>query len=166
MSEKRPIETTQQSTQEAYILGLEHQVRRMQREIVALSQIALEVRETPQDVGRDPIEEPRPVNEAESDTDGKVCIDEAARIELFKIMAMSLQLTRVPIVMRFSYFRKRHQLRLVNALKGAGLIDVNWYKQTYPACTKSGVDPAFYFVTEGIASGHAPHPQFVTKGAK
>lgn len=80
--------------------------------------------------------------------------------EIFAVMAMSLQLTRVPWVMRLQFFKNRHARRLAIALKKRQLIDSEWYKKTYPEVAASGQDPAIFFVTKGIDAGHCPHPAF------
>ena len=79
---------------------------------------------------------------------------------MFSVMAMSLELTRVPLVMRLNFFKRRHARRLALALKRHNLIDTKWYVQKYPEVAASGQDPTMYFVTIGIKAGHAPHPLF------
>lgn len=152
MPETLPADAEQQNAKDTYIADLERRVERSQKEIVTLTKLVLKADSAPQIVGIDA-------------TDG-ADIDDATRKSMFRIMAMSLHLTRVPFVMRLAYFQKRHQRRLVRALREAQLIDAEWYKETYPKVAESGEDPAFYFVRKGIAAGHVPHPRFMSEGAK
>lgn len=142
-------DASQGSDHSDYIAKLEAQVARSRDEIVTLSQLVM-------DVPRSPI---HVLTERFSGQSGGLS-QETLRA-MFAVMAMSLHLTRVPLVMRFGFFKRRHQRRLAVALRHHNLIDPDWYAATYPEVEGSGEDPAIYFVTKGIEAGHAPHPQFV-----
>lgn len=139
--------TSEPVSQADLIHQLEEKVARSQREIVTLSQMLL----------RSGV-----LGSGEKASQSTV-LDDTTRQNMFKTMAMSLHLTRVPVIMRFGYFKRRHQRRLADALIRENLIDEAWYEKTYPQVVQSGLTPAIHFVVHGISAGHCPHPKFANE---
>lgn len=130
---------------------LERQVQRSQQEIVTLSEMLLGYQTAPEMVGDD----------ASIEVSKQVAsVDRATLDAMFNVMAMSKSLVRIPFVMRFGWFKRRHARRLANALRKHGLVNAAWYKREYPEVAASKMDPALYFATTGIDAGHVPHPMF------
>ncbi len=127
---------------------LESQIARSERELVKLTQIVLETRAASVVVQREIVDV--------RDTS----IDEDTRRAISDVMGMILHLTRVPFVMRFGFFQRRHQRRLAMALVDCDLVDEKFYSETYPEVAESGMEPAVYFAAKGIEAGHIPHPKF------
>lgn len=133
---------------------MEAQLCQAQAEILTLSKALLQVPSAPDQPTQVDLKRPTARSNA---------LPRATVQAMFEVMALSLPLTRVPFVMRIGYFRRRHRRRLANALVQRGLIDTAWYLATYPEAAKSGLPPAIYFVSRGMAAGHVPHPMFASE---
>lgn len=145
MTETPPISLEDQTDR---LAKMERQIERSQNEIVKLTQIVLETRAAPAVAQREVVHV--------HDTP----LDEDTRRAIFDVIGMSLHLTRVPIVMRFKFFKRRHQRRLARALVHHDLLDEAFYTKSYPEVAQSGMTPGRYFAAIGIQAGHIPHPKF------
>jgi hypothetical protein len=62
---------------------------------------------------------------------------------------------------RHSFFQRKSVSiqRKASLLVKAGLIDVDWYRATYPDVAASGVDPAVHYLTAGLSEGRRLKPE-------
>jgi len=56
--------------------------------------------------------------------------------------------------------RAREDVRLV---EGAGLVDDDWYRRTYPDVASAGMTPSEHYVRYGFREGRDPNPTFSTR---